>query len=109
MKNVEMMECGKEVQDSSMKKQKLLAIGLFALCSAAALAGTDDTFSGLSEMIIDWAEGSLGLTLSVIALVFGIGAGVAKGTVVPAVIGIAFAMVCSMGPGIIQSLFTAII
>jgi conjugal transfer pilus assembly protein TraA len=108
MNNVEMMEC-KEVQHSSMKKQKILAIGLFALCSAAALAGTDDTFSGLSDMIIGWAEGSLGITLSVIGLIFGIGAGVAKGTAVPAVMGIAFAMVCSMGPSIIQGLFSAII
>ncbi len=94
------------------KKQKIqfaamCLLGLVAFPTLAASTGTE--FQAMAEMVIGWIEGYLGILLAITALSIGIAAGVMKSTIMPAIVGIAVALACVMGPGIIQGIFTAVI
>ena len=94
------------------KKQKIqfavmCFLGLVAIPTMAATTGTE--FQAMADMVIGWVEGYLGILLAVTALTIGIAAGVMKSTIMPAIVGIAVALACVMGPGIIQGIFTAVI
>ena len=92
-----------------ISKQQMVLVGVLALCSFSALAGTDNTFSAMSDMIKDWVEGSLGLGIALAAFAIGLFTGVVKGTIMPALIGVVIAIVCGVLPGIISGMFTAVI
>ena len=83
---------------------------LLALAATAATAGTSGTeFQGLHTTLTGWTEGFLGKALAIAAFLFGAGMGVAKQTVVPAILGVVFALVFSVGPDIINTMMTAVI
>lgn len=87
-------------------------VALFAaLYGPELLAGTggDTTFQTIYTTLQSWATGTLGKTLALGALVVGIAIGLANQTVIAAAIGVAFAMVLSYGPGVLEGIFAALI
>ena len=74
--------------------------------SAAAIATTDDFFA-LYTMLDTWSSGGLGVGLALVGLLVGVITGVGRSTILPALIGLAFAAVVSLGPGIILSIITS--
>jgi len=93
------------------QQSKVVVVGMaLALTAAAAQAGTTGTeFQALHTLLTGWTEGFLGKALAIAAFLFGAGMGVAKQTVVPAILGIVFALVFSVGPGIINNMMAAVI
>lgn len=89
-----------------------MMVGLMAamVIGAVAQAGTTGTeFQTLHTLLTGWANGYLGKSLAVAAFLFGAGYGVAKQTIVPAILGIVFALVFAVGPGVIDGMLTATI
>jgi len=83
---------------------------LLTLIAGLAMAGTTGVeFQAMYTLVIGWANGFLGKTMAIAAFVFGAGYGVAKQTIVPAALGIVFALVMAVGPGIIDGIVTAVI
>ena len=92
------------------KQQAILAILCMCMIAGPATAATTGSeFQAMAEMVIGWIEGWLGVLLSIAALGLGVAIGLAKQTLIPAIVGIGFALTCVMGPGIIQGVFTAVI
>lgn len=83
--------------------------GLVLAAGAVALAGTDTTFGSIATSMTGWLEGSLGTTLAVISLIFGVGSAVVNFNwkVLAASVGVALA--ATTGPGIVSGLVTAVI
>jgi len=83
--------------------------GIIAVASAGALAGTDTTFGSIATSLTGWLEGSLGTTLAVISLIFGVGSAVINFNwkVLAASVGVALA--ATTGPGIVSGMVTAIV
>lgn len=98
--------------NSTRKTNKIALLAGVGLIMAASLAqaGTTGTeFQALHTLLTGWASGYLGKSLAVAAFLFGSGYGVAKQTIVPAILGIVFAIVFSVGPGVIDGMLTATI
>ncbi len=99
--------------DSAQKHQLMMMLAftfVFALMSTmsqAAQTGTE--WQAMADMVIGWIEGYLGIFLAVASFSIGIVIGISKGTAMPALVGIAVAICCVMGPSIIQGMFTAVI
>jgi len=93
------------------QQSNIVIVGMaLALTATAASAGTTGTeFQDLHTLLTGWTQGFLGKALAIAAFLFGAGMGVAKQTVVPAILGIVFALVFSVGPSIINSMMTAVI
>lgn len=91
-------------------KTVLLIGGLLAL-SGAAVAGTatDTAFTGLYNMMMSWTSGYLAKALALAAFLFGAGVGIAKQSIIPAVFGIVLALVLTIGPGVVNGMFSATI
>mgnify|MGYP001298331397 FL=1 len=91
--------------------KKQVGVGaLMTLLAGLAMAGQTGTeFSAMYTLVIGWANGFLGKTMAIAAFLFGAGYGVAKQTIVPAALGIVFALVMAVGPGIIDGIVTAMI
>ena len=83
--------------------------GIIAVASAGALAGTDTTFGSIATSLTGWLEGSLGTTLAVISLIFGVGSAVINFNwkVLAASVGVALA--ATTGPGIVSGMVSAIV
>lgn len=78
--------------------------------AAPALAGTQGTeFQGLYNLVKNWSEGYLGRTLAIAAFLVGAIVGFAKSTAMPALVGIIFAVLFAIGPGIIDGIASALI
>ena len=90
-------------QKGLMLGTALLAVGM---ASQAGTTGTE--FQALHTLLTGWANGYLGKALAVAAFLFGAGYGVAKQTIVPAILGIVFALVFAIGPGVIDGMLTAV-
>ena len=91
-------------------KHAILLASVLVLTAVSATAGTTGTeFQGLHTMLTGWANGYLGKALAVAAFLFGAGFGVAKQTILPAILGIVFALVFAIGPGVIDGMLTATI
>jgi len=75
-----------------------------------AFAGTTGTeFGGLYNLVKGWSEGYLGRTLAIAAFLVGAIVGFAKSTAMPALVGIIFAVLFAIGPGIIDGIASAVI
>jgi len=102
-----------EMQMVLLNKRQLMVLMLLTLASSAAIAasvGTADvTFTGLYDLVAGWATGYLGKTLAIAAFIVGGMVGFAKGTAMPALVGIVFAVVFGLGPSIIDTIMTATI
>ena len=78
--------------------------------SVPAFAGTTGTeFTGLYTMLKGWSQGYLGRTLAVAAFLVGAIVGFAKSTAMPALVGIIFAVLFAIGPGVIDGIASATI
>lgn len=96
----------------SRRTLKLAAAGgALALVGTSAFAGATSgpEFQALYDMLVGWAEGYLGMALAVAAFITGAAIGFAKSTAMPALVGVVFAIVFSIGPGIITGMFGAVI
>ena len=75
-----------------------------------AFAGTTGSeFTGLYNLVKGWSEGYLGRTLAIAAFLVGAIVGFAKSTALPALVGIIFAVLFAIGPGIIDGIASALI
>ena len=87
----------------------LLGLGL-AGAALSAVAGTGGgEFQTLYNMLFSWTTGFLGKAIALFAFLLGAGMGVARSNIMPALIGIVFALVLTLGPNIIAGMFTAVI
>lgn len=88
----------------------LAVIGVSALASTSGGGtGGQTEFGTLFNQIFSWTTGFLGKALALFAFVVGAGMGIARGTLMPAIVGIVFALFLSLGPNIIVSMFSSII
>ncbi|WP_233572136.1 TraA family conjugative transfer protein [Neisseria weixii] len=95
-------------QKQNVAKTMALA-AMSALAANALAAQTGQEFNGISTMLSGWSTGGLGLTLALAAFIIGLAVGMMKQTIMPAVVGIGVALAATLGPGIIQAMFTAVI
>ena len=94
----------------NLAQTKKLALAAALLTGGAVIAGTTGTeFQGFFDMMNNWATGYLGKGIAMAALVFGAGVGVAKQDITPAIIGVVFALVFTVGPGVITGMMSAVI
>ncbi len=78
--------------------------------SEMARAGTTGTeFQTLHTMVTGWASGYLGKSIAVASFLLGAGTGLVKSSLMPAIVGVGFAGLFAVGPGIVDSLITATI
>ena len=78
--------------------------------AAPAFAGTSGSeFGGLYNLVKGWSEGFLGRTLAIAAFLVGAIVGFAKSTAMPALVGIIFAVLFAIGPGIIDGIASAVL
>jgi len=91
-------------------KVKLSAASLMMLITTAAMAGTSGAeFGPLYNLVTGWSTGYLGRTLAIAAFLVGAIVGFAKSTAMPALVGIVFAVLFAIGPGIIDGIASAVI
>jgi len=91
---------------------KLIALlGLLILGVGSALAGTpsDPEFAALTTRITNWATGNLAISISIGALIIGAVVGLARVTAMPALTAIVFAILFSLGAGLITGIIGAVI
>jgi len=91
---------------------KLIALmGLLILGVGSALAGTpaDPEFATLTTRITNWATGNLAISISIGALIIGAVVGLARVTAMPALTSIVFAIMFSLGAGLITGIIGAVI
>jgi conjugal transfer pilus assembly protein TraA len=88
----------------------LAAVGFSAMASGTGGGtGGQSEFGALFNTIFGWTTGFLGKALALFAFVIGAGMGIARSTLMPAIIGIVFALVLSLGPNIIVSMFSSVV
>jgi conjugal transfer pilus assembly protein TraA len=93
-----------------LSKKSLLTVALLAAVSSSAFAAQTGTeFQNLYNLLVGWATGYLGKALAIGAFIVGAAIGFSKGTAMPALVGIVFAIVLGIGPGIIDGMMTALI
>lgn len=91
------------------KKNALTALVLLAAAAAVTAGTTGTEFQGFYNLMTSWTSGFLGKGIALAAFLLGAGMGVAKQTILPAVLGIVFAVVFSVGPGVITGMMSATI
>ena len=97
-----------------MSKRQVRNLGLASVLVAATIASahagtTGSEFQNLFDLVSGWATGYLGKALAIGAFLVGAIVGFAKSTAMPALIGIVFAILFSVGPGVITGMMTATI
>lgn len=81
---------------------------LLVLMVGIAHGGTTGSeFQGIYDKIKDWTSGYLGRSIAAFAFLLGLGAGVAKGSPIPAIAGVVFALFVSFGPAVLEGIATA--
>jgi len=92
----------------STRTPQLAAAALAVVGVGMATAGTTGTeFQGMYTLLQGWGQGFLGKGVAIFAFVFGAGIGFAKQSVLPAVIGMVFALFFAVGPGAIDGMLSA--
>jgi len=94
---------------SKLLVKLLVGVGLLMAANAAFAGVTGTPFKALFDLVSGWASGYLGKALAISAFLIGAVVGVAKSTAMPALVGLAFAIVFSIGPGVITGMMTAVI
>lgn len=90
--------------------KKSLAVVAMSLVAASAYAGTTGVeFKAFFDLIDGWTTGYLGKGIALAAFLFGAAMGLVKGTMLPALVGIGFAIMFSVGPGVINGMMSATI
>ena len=85
----------------------MLAPAVSFAAGAAPVAGTP--FFSIYTIVTGWLNGPLALTLSLAAVVIGLGVGIVRQNPMPALAGIAFAVFATVVPGIVTQVLGAII
>ena len=96
------------VKNPAVRKSALL-VGLMTAAATASASTEGTEFQDLYDMLVGWSEGYLGKALAIAAFLTGAIVGFAKSTAMPALVGVVFAVVFSIGPGIIAGMMTAVI
>ena len=91
------------------RKASLVSVLLVASAGVAIAGTTGAEFGNLYNILLGWTTGFLGKAMAFAAFLFGAGYGVASQTIVPAILGIVFALVFAIGPGVIQGMMTALV
>ncbi|KZX85379.1 hypothetical protein A3715_17165 [Oleiphilus sp. HI0009] len=97
------------------KKSTLAAAGIAATAIAApslvlaSSASTDTDFQEALDLVIGWAQGTLGKLAAISMLVVGIVMGVMRQSIFAAVPAIAAAVCMYVGPTVIDSVFSAVL
>ncbi len=86
-------------------QQHLWFIVLVVLPGAALAAVTGPEFKDAYEFFFDAATGYLGRGIAIVGGIIGLGIGAARGSAIPAVIGVILAVFGALGPTIIDSIF----
>ena len=86
-----------------------IAASSLVLAAPAFAGATGTEFTGLYNLVKGWSEGYLGRTLAIAAFLVGAIVGFAKSTAMPALVGIIFAVLFAIGPGIIDGIASALI
>lgn len=85
----------------------LAALALVLLYPEWALGGTTGTeFVGIYTKVKGWSTGYLGRLLALCTFIVGLGASIMRQTLFPALMGIAVALVVSLGPALIEGIAT---
>jgi len=87
----------------------LISLAILMALQVANAGTTGTEFQGLHTLLNNWATGYLGKSLALAAFLLGAGMGLAKSTAMPAIMGLIFAIVFSIGPGVIDGMLTATI
>lgn len=87
----------------------MVSAGVLAVTAPAFAGTTGSEFVGLYNLVKGWSEGYLGRTLAIAAFLVGAIVGFAKSTAMPALVGIIFAVLFAIGPGIIDGIASALI
>ena len=94
----------------SKSHAKSLAVMAVGMVAASAYAGTTGTeFKAFFDLIEGWTTGYLGKGLALAAFLLGAALGMVKGTMLPAMVGIGFAIMFTVGPGVITGMLAATI
>ncbi|MFA7523533.1 MAG: TraA family conjugative transfer protein [Halothiobacillaceae bacterium] len=88
------------------EKQAYLLIALAAY-AMFAMAVTDTTFDVASQQVRDWTEGTFGLLVAFGVLATGLAMTIVKHSLMWLVLAVGVALAATMGPGILDSMFTA--
>jgi len=96
------------IKNPAVRKSALL-VGLMTAAATASASTEGTEFQALYDMLVGWSEGYLGKALAIAAFLTGAIVGFAKSTAMPALVGVVFAVVFSIGPGIISGMMTAVI
>jgi conjugal transfer pilus assembly protein TraA len=98
---------------ASLGKSNLVKVGMamaiFAMAVGVNAGTTGVEFQALFTLIDGWVSGYLGKALALGAFLIGAMVGMAKSTVMPALVGLGFAIVFSVGPGVITGMMTGTI
>lgn len=99
----------------SLKRKHLfwqvLTLGLFgaAFMLNASAGTTGAEFKPLFDLFFGWATGYLGKAVAIAGLLVGGVMGFARGTAMPAMLGLVFAIIYLIFPGVIGGMLTATI
>ena len=93
----------------SVEKLVMLALLVgFVFSSMSSQAGAGGTeFTQVYDQITGCANGTLGKTLGVSALLVGLGVGVIKQSIIAAVVAIGMALTAGFGPGVIDGVISS--
>lgn len=83
----------------------LALVGAAAGAYASTVGSTD--FDSVTTRLQNWMEGSLGKTFALGSLAVGLAIGVVKQSIMAVVTGAAVALSSSIGPGVLNNIFTA--
>ena len=86
-------------------QQRLWFLALVLLPGTALAATTGAEFQGAYQFFFDAATGYLGRGIAIVGGIIGLGIGAARGSAIPAVIGVILAVFGALGPTIIDSIF----
>lgn len=89
-----------------LEKQTYALLALIVV-SFMAFAVTDSTFDVAQQQVRDWTEGTFGLLVAFGVLATGLAMTIVKHSLMWLVLAVGVALAATMGPGILDSMFTA--
>jgi conjugal transfer pilus assembly protein TraA len=93
-----------------MNLKKFVPAGLaLAVAAGSVFAGTDTSFTTISDKLTDWSQGSLGKVLAGASFLIGMGMGIARQSIMAAATGVGTGLVLNYSPSVINTVFTGLI
>jgi conjugal transfer pilus assembly protein TraA len=100
----------KQMKATLQNPTNLLFGALLMACASLAFAGTTGTeFLNFYNLVLGWAEGYLGRGLAIASLIIGVGIGMVRGTIMPAMVGVGIALIFAVGPSVVNGIVSAVI